>query len=162
MPLDDFRTPFDHRYWMKKALVQAEIAFEKGEIPVGAIVVRDNELIAKGFNLREQLNDPTAHAEIIALTAAAERIGDWRLTGCTLYVTLEPCPMCAGAIVNSRIDTVVYGLSDPAMGACDSLYHLCEDPRFNHQAKVVSGVLKDEVKQLMDLFFFRIRQPDRT
>lgn len=162
MFLSDFRDPFDHRFWMKKALVQAEIAFEKGEIPVGAVVVKEGELISKGFNLREQLNDPTAHAEIIALTAAAERLGDWRLTGCILYVTLEPCPMCAGAIVNSRIETVVYGLADPSMGACDSLYHLCEDPRMNHQANVISGVMRDEIKQLMDLFFLKLRQPDRV
>ncbi|HDR04976.1 MAG TPA: nucleoside deaminase [Candidatus Marinimicrobia bacterium] len=151
-----------HRYWMRKALLQAEIALEKGEVPVGAVLIKDDQLISKGFNLREQLNDPTAHAEIMALSAASDRIGDWRLTGCTLYVSLEPCPMCAGALVNARIDTVVYGLADPAMGACDSLYHLCEDPRLNHRVKVISGILAPEIRQLMDLFFMRIRQENRA
>jgi tRNA(adenine34) deaminase len=151
-----------HRFWMRKALVQAEIALEKGEVPVGAVLIKDQQLISKGFNLREQLNDPTAHAEIMALSAASDRIGDWRLTGCTLYVTLEPCPMCAGALVNARIDTVVYGVSDPAMGACDSLYHLCDDPRLNHRVKVISGILALDIRQLMNVFFMRIRQENRA
>lgn len=151
-----------HRFWMRKALAQAEIALEKGEVPVGAVLIKDQQLISKGFNLREQLKDPTAHAEMMALSAASDRIGDWRLTGCTLYVTLEPCPMCAGALVNARIDTVVYGVADPVMGACDSLYHLCDDPRLNHQVKVISGILAPDIRQLMNLFFMRIRQENRA
>ncbi len=117
----------DHAYWMKQALVQAGKAFAAEEIPVGAIVVKDGKVIGRGYNQREQLNDPTAHAEVIAITAAANTIDDWRLTESTLYVTKEPCPMCAGAIVNARIRMVVFGCYDEEAGCCGSLYQLCSN-----------------------------------
>ncbi len=148
---------FTHEYWMEKALNEARAAAEEGEIPVGAVIVRDNRIIGRGHNRREKLNDPTAHAEIIAITAAAETLGSWRLTDCTLYVTMEPCPMCAGAIVNSRVPTLVYGIKDSRAGAVDSLYHLCEDPRLNHRALVFSGILQDSIMNLVNQFFSELR-----
>ena len=130
----------DHSSWMKKALIQAEKAFESKEIPIGAIVVQNDKIIGRGYNQREQLNDPTAHAEIIAITAAANTIGDWRLNNCTLYVTKEPCPMCAGAIINSRLKMVVFGAYDEENGCCGSLYQLCGDPRFKTKIAVKGGI----------------------
>lgn len=138
---------------MLKALEQARGAFEAGEVPVGAVVVHRERIIAEACNQRETLNDPTAHAEIIALTQAAESLGSWRLLDCTLYVTLEPCPMCAGAIVQARIPTVVYGATDPKAGACHSLYQITEDSRLNHQAVVLGGVLQEECREILQEFF---------
>ena len=138
---------------MKTALKEAEGAFEEGEVPVGAIVVRANHVIGKGHNEKERLKDPTAHAEILAITAAANFLGDWRLNECTLYVTKEPCPMCAGAIINSRISQLVFGTYDEAEGCCGSLYQICGDPRFPHKTSVKGGVLEKECSTLLVRFF---------
>ena len=121
---------------MKQALIQADKAFKLEEIPVGAVVIKEDKVIGRAYNQREQLNDPTAHAEIIAITAAANTLGDWRLNGCTLYVTKEPCSMCAGAIINARLDMIVFGCYDEAEGCCGSLYQLCGDPRFKTKVSV--------------------------
>ncbi|MHC5145281.1 MAG: tRNA adenosine(34) deaminase TadA, partial [Planctomycetota bacterium] len=147
----------DERY-MRMAFDQAYIAEENGDVPIGCLIVYENRVIAKAYNQREQLHDPTAHAEIIALTQAAEFIGNWRLHGCTLYVTLEPCPMCAGALVLGRLDRVVYGTDDPKTGAVKSLYQLVEDSRLNHQLEVTCGVMGDECKKQLQAFFQRRRE----
>ncbi len=147
----------DHAYWMKQALVQAEKAFEAEEIPVGAIVVKDGKVIGRGYNQREQLNDPTAHAEVIAITAAANTLEDWRLTDCTLYVTKEPCPMCAGAIVNARLKMVVFGCYDETAGCCGSLYQLCGDPRFKTKVAVKGGVMEVQTLSIIQEFFAKQR-----
>jgi tRNA(adenine34) deaminase len=146
-----------HDQWMRAALEQARVAFEMGEVPVGAVVVHGERLVAEGCNQRETLCDPTAHAEMIALTQAATELGTWRLEDCTLYVTLEPCPMCAGAVVQARVPTVVYGTPDPKAGACDSLFRITSDPRLNHRAAVLGGVLQDECRALLQDFFRRQR-----
>ncbi|MEM7316071.1 MAG: tRNA adenosine(34) deaminase TadA [Planctomycetota bacterium] len=138
---------------MLRALAQAAQAESQGEVPVGAIIVQGEQIIAAAHNQREQLKDPTAHAEMIAITQAAESLGSWRLTGCTLYVTLEPCPMCAGGILQSRIPRVVYGASDPKAGAVNSLYQLLGDRRLNHRCEVVSGLLAEECGQMLTHFF---------
>jgi tRNA(adenine34) deaminase len=143
----------DHSIWMKQALVQAQKAFEAEEIPIGAIVVHNGKIIGRGYNQREQLNDPTAHAEIIAITAAANTIGDWRLNNCSLYVTKEPCPMCAGAIINSRLEMVIFGTYDEEAGCCGSLYQLCGDPRFKTKVAVKGGILEKESLSLIQDFF---------
>jgi tRNA(adenine34) deaminase len=142
-----------HDYWMKKALDQALVAFDQGEVPVGAIVVYQEKIIAEACNQRELLNDPTAHAEMIAITQAAEVLQSWRLLDCTLYVTLEPCPMCAGAIVQARIPRVVYGATDPKAGACHTLFSLTSDIRLNHQAAVLGGVMQDDCRAILQEFF---------
>ncbi len=147
----------DHAYWMKQALVQAGKAFAAEEIPVGAIVVRDGKVIGRGYNQREQLNDPTAHAEVIAITAAANTIDDWRLTDSTLYVTKEPCPMCAGAIVNARLRMVVFGCYDEEAGCCGSLYQLCGDPRFKTKVAVKGGVMEEQSLSIIQEFFVKRR-----
>ena len=147
----------DHAYWMKQALVQAGKAFAAEEIPVGAIVVKDGKVIGRGYNQREQLNDPTAHAEVIAITAAANTIEDWRLTDSTLYVTKEPCPMCAGAIVNARIRMVVFGCYDEEAGCCGSLYQLCGDPRFKTKVAVKGGVMEEQSLSIIQEFFVNRR-----
>jgi len=133
----------DQRF-MKLAIDQAFIAADNGDVPVGAVIVFEDRVIAKAHNQRQLLNDPTAHAEIIALTQAAEAVGNWRLNGCTAYVTLEPCPMCAGALVMARIDRLVFGCDDPKAGACGSLYNIVQDERLNHMVEVTSGVLADK------------------
>lgn len=138
---------------MKMALAQADIALQGGDVPIGAVIVYENKIIAKGANQRHQLNDPTAHAEIIAITAAAEFIGNWRLHGCTIYVTLEPCPMCAGALVLARLDRLVYGCKDSKAGAAGSLYNIVNDDRLNHRLEVTNGVLADECSALLSDFF---------
>ncbi len=143
----------DHSIWMKQALIQAQKAFEAEEIPIGAIVVHNGKIIGRGYNQREQLNDPTAHAEIIAITAAANTIGDWRLNNCSLYVTKEPCPMCAGAIINSRLEMVIFGTYDEESGCCGSLYQLCGDPRFKTKVAVKGGILEKESLSLIQDFF---------
>ncbi len=143
----------DHRRFMALALKEAETAFEQKEIPVGAIIVKDGVVIARAHNQVEMLADPTAHAEIIAIGAASNHVGSWRLKGCTLYVTLEPCPMCAGAIVLSRMDRVVFGSYDPKMGACSTLYNIVQDDRLNHRVEVIAGVMEDESRFLLKEFF---------
>ena len=142
-----------HDRWMHAALNQARVAYEQDEVPVGAVVVYDDRVIGEGYNRRESPNDPTAHAEMIAITQAAESLGSWRLLDCTLYVTLEPCPMCAGAIVQARLPTVIYGTTDPKAGGCHTLYRITDDARLNHRATVIGGVLKDECRRLLQEFF---------
>ena len=138
---------------MGLALDEAAAATRHGDVPVGAVVLRDGEVIASRHNERERTGDPTAHAEVLALRDAAEVVGSWRLEGTTLVVTLEPCPMCAGALVAARVDSVVFGAADPKAGACGSLYNLCADPRLNHEAEVVAGVRADEAAALLGAFF---------
>jgi tRNA(adenine34) deaminase len=139
--------------FIRMAIESAKIAEENGDVPIGAVIVYNNQVIAKAYNQREQLQDPTAHAEIIALTQAAAALENWHLNGCTMYVTLEPCPMCAGALILARIDRLVYGCDDPKTGAVKSLYNIVQDSRLNHQLEVTSGVLADEcAKQLQDFF----------
>jgi tRNA(adenine34) deaminase len=138
---------------MGLALDEAAAATRHGDVPVGAVVLRDGEVIASRHNERERTGDPTAHAEVLALRDAAEVVGSWRLEGTTLVVTLEPCAMCAGALVAARVDAVVFGAADPKAGACGSLYNLCVDPRLNHEAEVVAGVRADEAAALLADFF---------
>ena len=138
---------------MRLALALAREAGTLGEIPVGAVVVHDGRVLSQAHNLRETLSDPTAHAERLALAMAGRSLGTWRLDACTLFVTLEPCPMCAGAIVLSRIGTVVYGARDPKAGACRSLYRLLDDRRLNHRPKVVAGVMVEECGAVLTEFF---------
>ena len=140
-------------YFMREALRQAARADEAGEVPVGAVIVRDGVMIARAHNQRERLKDPTAHAEMVALTQAAAALDAWRLTGCTLYVTVEPCVMCAGAMVLARVTRLVYGADDPKAGACASLYRIPSDPRLNHSIETVSGVLAEESSELLREFF---------
>ncbi len=142
-----------HEFYMREALELAEQARCAGEVPVGAVIVRGTTRLAAAFNQREMLHDPTAHAEMIAITQAAEALGDWRLEECTLYVTLEPCPMCAGAIVQARLPHVVYGATDAKAGAVDSLYHLLSDSRLNHRCTVTPGVLASECGRILTSFF---------
>ena len=142
-----------HEYYMRLALQEAEQAREEDEVPVGAVVVHTGHVIASAHNQREQLRDPTAHAEMIALTQAAESRGGWRLNDCALYVTLEPCPMCAGAILQARLPLVVYGAADPKAGAVRSIFQLLNDPRLNHQARVVPGVLEPLCGEILSRFF---------
>ena len=142
-----------HLPFMKLALLQAQKAYEKDEIPVGAIVVKEGKVIGRGFNQREMLNDPTAHAEIIAITAAANTIEDWRLNDCMLYVTKEPCAMCAGAIINSRLKMVVFGCYDKEMGCCGSLYQLCGDSQLRNSTAVKGGIMEQECLSIIHDFF---------
>jgi tRNA(adenine34) deaminase len=146
----------DERY-MRAALDAAKVAEENGDVPIGAVIVRDGVIIGRAYNQREQLQDPTAHAEIIALTQAAAALENWHLNGCTIYVTLEPCPMCAGALVLSRMDRLVYGCDDPKAGACGTLYNIVEDGRLNHRLEVTAGVLQEECKTQLQDFFQRRR-----
>ncbi|OHB78852.1 MAG: tRNA-specific adenosine deaminase [Planctomycetes bacterium RBG_16_64_12] len=143
---------------MKLALQEAERALGEGEVPVGAVIVHADRVIAAAHNQRETLHDPTAHAEMIAITQAAEALRSWRLDGSTLYVTLEPCPMCAGAIVQARIPTVVYGATDPKAGAVHTLFRLLDDERLNHRSLVVSGVLADTCGEILTRFFQKQRE----
>lgn len=150
-------TGSDHERWMAIALREAERAYDEDEVPVGAIIVRDGHIVGKGYNQNERLKDPTAHAEILAITAAANTLQDRRLDGCTMYVTLEPCPMCAGAIVLARIPVLVFGAYDAKAGACGTLYTIPEDPRLNHRAHVIPGVLDNDCSALLRSFFGAIR-----
>jgi tRNA(adenine34) deaminase len=145
-------------HWMRQALKLAQQAAEQDEVPVGAIIVHENKIIASAFNQREQLADPTAHAEMIAITQAASHLNSWRLLDCSLFVTLEPCPMCAGAILQSRIPRIVYGALDPKAGAVVSLYQLLNDPRLNHRCETLSGVLANECGRILTEFFDRKRK----
>jgi len=148
----------DDEAWMRRALAAAERAAGLGEVPVGAVIVRAGEMIAEAYNRRETDADPLAHAELLAIRRAARRIGGWRLTGCTMYVTLEPCAMCAGALVNARVERLVYGAADPKAGYCGTLGDLTRDPRLNHRLEVVGGVLAEESAELLRRFFDRLRQ----
>ncbi len=148
----------DDKRFMQRALEIARRAEAHGEVPVGAVVVLNQEIIAEGFNRRETWQDPTAHAELIAMRRAADEIGSWRLEECTVYVTLEPCPMCAGTLVNARVDRVVFGAEDPKAGALRSLYALAEDPRLNHRLEVRGGVMADECGEIITEFFRAIRR----
>ena len=153
LPLTDPRHPF-HQHHMEMALEEAAAAAAEDEVPVGAVIVSfERGVIARAHNQREQLRDPTAHAEMIAITQAAQALGSWRLEGCALYVTLEPCPMCAGAVVQARLPLLVYGCADPKAGACDSLYRITSDARLNHRAQVVAGVLGDRCAAALSAFF---------
>jgi tRNA(adenine34) deaminase len=139
--------------WMREALREAEVAYREGEIPVGAVVVYENRVIGRGHNQTERLADPTAHAEMIAITAAASALGSWRLLDTVLYVTAEPCLMCAGAAVLARIPRVVYGVRDPKFGALNSLFSVGNDARLNHTFEVKDGIFAEEAKSLMQSFF---------
>lgn len=147
-----------HETFMRLALQEAQRALSEDEVPVGAVIVHGNRIVAAAHNQREQLKDPTAHAEMIAITQAAESLGTWRLEQCTLYVTLEPCPMCAGAILQARIPEVVYGAADPKAGAIDTLFQLLRDPRLNHRCQSVAGVLSQDCGRVLSEFFQRQRR----
>ena len=144
-----------HQMHMRAALEEAQLAADADEVPVGAVILslKRRELVARAHNWRERLNDPTAHAEMVAITQAASALGSWRLDDCVLYVTLEPCPMCAGAVVQARLPVVVFGAADPKAGACESLYRIASDPRLNHRARVVGGVLAAECGEVLTRFF---------
>ena len=144
-------------HWMREAIAEARMSEAEGEVPVGAVVVHDGRVIGRGRNLRETTQDPTAHAEMVALRQASESLGSWRLIDTTLYVTLEPCPMCAGALVNARVPRVVWGCDDPKAGATRTLYTLGDDARLNHRFASVPGVLADECSALLSRFFTAIR-----
>jgi tRNA(adenine34) deaminase len=150
--------PADAQRFMQRALAAAAQAAAIGEVPVGAVVVVDGEVVAVAHNERETTNDPTAHAEVVALRRAAEALGSWRLLGADLYVTMEPCPMCAGALVNARLKRVVYGCDDPKAGAARTLYRLLDDVRLNHRVQVFPGVLAAECGAVLRNFFSRLRQ----
>jgi tRNA(adenine34) deaminase len=145
---------------MQEALTEARLAGEEGEVPVGAVIVAGDQLVARAHNRREGDHDPLAHAEILAIRAAAATLGRWRLLDCTLYVTLEPCPMCAGAVVNARIPRVVFGAHDPRAGAMGSVMDLGSDPRLNHRAEIVAGVLAEEAGSLLRRFFAHRRRSE--
>ena len=158
LPLCDPRHPF-HVVHMEMALEEAGLAADEDEVPIGAVIVsREKGVIARAHNQRELLHDPTAHAEMIAITQAAESLRSWRLENCILYVTLEPCPMCAGAIVLARLPMVVYGAADPKAGACETLYRIASDSRLNHRAQLVSGVLADRCAAVLSAFFAEKRR----
>ncbi len=152
-----YNTPVDDAAWMRAALAEAERAFEHGDVPVGAVAVCRGTVIGRGHNRREADADPTAHAEMVALREAARVLGTWRLAEVTLYCTLEPCPMCAGALVLARLPRLVYGTDDPKMGAAGSVVELLREPRFNHRVSVTRGVLAAEAQALLERFFARLR-----
>ena len=152
----------DDAYWMGIALREAKKAGDRGEIPIGAVVVKDGVAVGRGYNRREGKHDPVAHAEIIAIRQAARKIGNWRLTGATLYVTLEPCLMCMGAILLARIDTVVFGCFDPKAGAAGSLYDLSDDARLNHKVSVVAGIRGAECSAILSGFFVALRNEKKA
>lgn len=149
-------------YWMGIALREAKKAGNRGEIPIGAIVVKDDAIIGRGYNVREGKQDPVAHAEIIAIRQAARKVNNWRLTGAILYVTLEPCLMCMGGMLLARIDKLVFGCHDPKGGAAGSLYDLSNDVRLNHRLLLVSGVREDECSAILSGFFAALRQRKRV
>ena len=153
-------TKNDHVKWMKAAFREAEKAFKQDEVPIGAVVVQNGRIIGRGYNQCESLIDPTAHAEIIAITSASNTIKDWRLKDCRLYVTKEPCPMCAGALINARINMVIFGMYDEKEGCCGSLYQLCRDNRFKHQLTVKGGIMEDACTLIIQEFFKKQREKD--
>ncbi len=144
-------------HWMQEALELAKQAQTLGEVPIGAIIVCDGQIVGRGYNRREIDHDPLAHAELLAIQEASNTLGRWRLTGCTLYVTLEPCPMCAGALVNARVDRIVYGAKDLKAGAIDSLFALATDPRLNHRCQITSGIMENECSAILKEFFLKLR-----
>ena len=148
----------DDKFFMKEAIKLAEEAQIENEVPIGAVIVKDGEIIARAHNLRETNQSATAHAEILAIQKACEKLGTWRLEGTSLYVTLEPCPMCAGAILMSRVDRVVYGASDPKAGCAGTFMNLLDDSRFNHQCEVVKGICESECGHLLTTFFRDLRE----
>lgn len=148
----------EHEKWMKEAIKEALLAREKEEVPIGAIIVKDDQIIARGHNVRELERDALGHAELRAIQAANNEFDAWRLEGTTMYVTLEPCPMCAGALINSRVERVVYGASDLKAGCAGTLMNLLEDPRFNHQTETIRGVLAEECGMLLTEFFKVLRE----
>lgn len=148
----------DDNYWMGRALNLARQAEASGEVPIGALIVRDGMIIGRGFNRRERSNDPSAHAEMIAIRQASRKLHAWRLIGTTLYVTLEPCPMCMGAILLARMERLVFGCLDPKGGAAGSLYNLADDPRFNHRVELTSGVMQAECAEILSNFFWKLRR----
>lgn len=148
----------EHEIFMREALAEAKKAADWGEVPIGAVVVRDGQIISRGHNMRETWKDPTAHAEIVALREAGRVLGGWRLAGCRLYVTLEPCPMCVGAVLLSRIDEVVFGAKEPKFGAAGSIVNLIETDRFNHRPQLTSGILAEECGMILKEFFRERRQ----
>ena len=152
-----YNSPVNDKNWMKAALVEAERAMAHGDVPVGAVAVYEEQIIGRGHNRREVDSDPTAHAEMLAIREAAQALGGWRLAGVTLYCTLEPCPMCAGALVNARLPRLVYGADDAKFGAAGSVVELLRDPRFNHRVMVTRGVLAAESQALLDRFFAQLR-----
>ena len=159
---DLFPSRKNHEDWMKESLRLAEKAFSESEVPVGAIVVKNDNIIGRGYNQRERLNDPTAHAEILAITAASSTLEDWRLSDCTLYVTKEPCPMCAGAIINSRISHLIFGAYDEEKGCCGSLYQLCGDRRLDSRTAVKGGVDEEKCTAILQEFFQSKRDKGST
>lgn len=146
-----------HHKFMEEALLEAQKAEAIGEVPIGAVIVKNNEIIAKGHNLKERLKDPTAHAEIIAIKEASQKLGTWRLNDCTLYVTLEPCQMCTGAIIQARIGHVVFGTRDPKAGCIVSLFNLLDDQRFNHNPSYTEGINEEECSLILKNFFLNLR-----
>ena len=146
-----------HQHWMKHALREAKRALDENEVPVGAVVVHKGAIVGRGHNQIERLQDPTAHAEMIALTAAANHLESRRLEGCTLYVTLEPCPMCAGAIVLARIPRLVFGACDPKAGACGTLFNIVQDERLNHRTEVIKGISEAKCSDILKEFFSKVR-----
>ncbi len=154
-------TDKNHTYWMRRAIVEADKAKAINEVPIGCIIVRNGIIIARGHNLRETSQDPSAHAELIAIRKAARKLGSWRLLDTTLYVTLEPCTMCMGAIILSRIPTVVFGCYDPKGGAAGSLFDLSNDPRLNHRVDLMPQVLESECSSLLSSFFADLRKRKR-
>jgi tRNA(adenine34) deaminase len=148
----------NHEFWMREAIVEARKAEALGEVPIGAIVVFRGEIIGRGYNLRETTMDSTAHAEMVAIREASQALNSWRLLDCRLYVTLEPCPMCAGAIVQSRVPVTIYGTPDPKAGCAGTLMNLLTEPRFNHRTEVIQGILQEECAELLTTFFRGLRQ----
>jgi tRNA(adenine34) deaminase len=154
--------PRSHEQWMRRAIAEAGKAEAKGEVPIGCVIVRDGRIIARGHNLREASQDPTGHAELVAIRKAARKLGSWRLLDTVLYVTLEPCTMCMGAIILARIPTVVFGCYDPKGGAAGSLFDLSNDPRLNHRVELLSRVLESECSGLLSSFFAELRKRKRS
>ena len=149
--------PSKYAHFMAMALREAEAAFAKNEVPVGAVVVFEDKVVGRGHNLIESMHDATAHAEIVALSAAYQKFGDWRLENCYLFSTLEPCTMCAGAAVLSRIQTIVYGARDPKFGGCGSIFDIPSEKKLNHRIEVIGGVMESEIAALMKEFFRQVR-----
>jgi len=151
-----------HEYWMRRAIAEAGKAHNKDEVPIGCVIVREGRVIARGHNLRETAQDPSAHAELIAIRKAARKLGSWRLLDCTLYVTLEPCTMCMGAIILSRIPQVVFGCYDPKGGAAGSLFDLSDDSRLNHRVNLVPRIMEQACSTLLSSFFAELRRRKRA
>ena len=160
----DERTPGmeEHEYWMNEAIKEAGKAAVLQEVPIGAVIVQDGRIIGRGHNLRETLLDPTAHAEMIAIREASRTLNAWRILNSTLYVTLEPCPMCAGAIIQARIGRVVFGTPDPKAGCAGTLMNLLQEQRFNHQTEIIGGVLQEPCSELLRSFFRALREEKRS